>query len=75
LLVAPWIYAHTCGIANGRELERLCGCQDAYRWLCGGLTISYHTLNDFKSCHRSKLDRLFVEIVARLEAVQVNSRG
>src|SRR5262245_61361292 len=33
LLVALWLYAAIDGVGSGRELERLCGCQDAYRWL------------------------------------------
>ena len=36
LLVGLWLYAAVDGVGNGRELDRLCGEQDAYRWLCGG---------------------------------------
>src|SRR5258706_5868364 len=36
LLLALWLYATTDGVGSGRELERLCTENDAYRWICGG---------------------------------------
>lgn len=44
LLVALWRYATANGIGSGRELARLCDAHDAYRWICGGLVVNYHTL-------------------------------
>lgn len=66
LLVALWLYAYTRGVGSGRELARLCDCQDAYRWLCGGVSVSYHTLNDFRVEHAEALDELFTQVVMRL---------
>lgn len=66
LLVALWLYAYTRGVGSGRELDRLCNCQDAYRWLCGGVSLSYHTLNDFRVDHAEALDELFTQVVMRL---------
>ena len=66
LLAALWLYAYTEGVGSGRELERLCGCQDAYRWLCGGITVNHHTLNDFRVDHGEALDELFTQVVMRL---------
>lgn len=66
LLVALWLYAYTRGVGSGRELDRLCGCQDAYRWLCGGVSLTYHTLNDFRVEHAVALDDLFTQVVMRL---------
>jgi transposase len=56
LLVALWLYAATQGIGNGRRLARLCEEHDAYRWLCGGVSVNYHTLNDFRVGHEAALD-------------------
>lgn len=42
LLVALWLYAAVEGLGNGRELARLCGVHDAYRWLCGGFAPAYN---------------------------------
>ncbi len=48
LLVALWLYAAVDGVGNGRKLDRLCREPDAYKWLCGGVSLNYHTLNDFR---------------------------
>jgi len=66
LLVALWLYATMEGIGSGREIARLCECHDAFRWLCGGVPVNYHTLNDFRVGHEKALDDLFTEVVAVL---------
>lgn len=66
ILLALWLYATTDGVGSGRELERLCNESDAYRWLCGGVTVNYHTLNDFRVEHGDKLDQLLVQVLAAL---------
>ena len=37
ILVTLWLYATSEGVASARELARLCGMHDAYRWICGGV--------------------------------------
>jgi transposase len=74
LLVALWLYAYMNGVGNGRELDRLCGRHAAYRWLCGGVAVNYHTLNDFRVSHEAALQRLFTDVLAALlhaDVVQV----
>jgi transposase len=66
LLVALWLYAAIDGIGNGRKLTRLCEEHDAYRWLCGGVNVNYHTLNDFRVSHEKKLDALLTQVLAVL---------
>lgn len=66
LLVALWLYAYLEGTGNGREVARLCGAHDAYRWLCGGVSVNYHTLNDFRVGHAEALDQLFTNVLAVL---------
>jgi transposase len=66
LLTALWLYAAIDGVGNGRELARLCEAHAAYRWLCGGVGVSYHTLNDFRVGHSIALDELFTRVVATL---------
>ena len=75
LLVALWLYAAIEGIGNGRQLTRLCEAHDAYRWLCGGVSVNYHTLNDFRVSHEKKLDALLTQVLAALmhhDVVRVN---
>src|SRR5207244_4449475 len=66
LLMALWLYATSEGIGSARALERLCNSHDAYRWLCGGVSVNYHTLSDFRVGCADLLDRLFAEHLAAL---------
>jgi transposase len=66
LLVALWLYAATQGIGSARELARLCEHPAAYRWLCGGVSVNYHTLSDFRVDHEKALDGLMTEVLAML---------
>jgi len=66
LLLALWLYATSQGVGSARALERLCNSHDAYRWLCGGVSVNYHTLSDFRVDCADLLDRLFSEHLAAL---------
>ena len=66
LLLALWLYATSDGVGSARALERLCESHDAYRWLCGGVSVNYHGLADFRSGHGALLDQLLTENVAML---------
>jgi len=66
LLVALWLYAHSQGVANARELARLCEESDPYRWICGGVRVNYHTLSDFRFGFEEALDGLLTQMLAVL---------
>ena len=66
LLVALWVYATSQGVGSARALARLCEEHVAYRWLCGGVSVNYHTLADFRVGHADVLDRLMSEQLASL---------
>lgn len=66
LLLALWLYATSQGVGSARALERLCSSHDAYRWLCGGVSVNYHGLADFRSGHGELLDRLLTHNIAAL---------
>ena len=68
ILVALWLYATLRGVGSARELNRLCQDHAAYRWICGGVSMNYHTLSDFRTQHVELLDRLLSESVASLMA-------
>ncbi len=71
ILLALWLYATSDGVGSARALERLCAGHDAYRWLCGGVSVNYHGLADFRSGQGALLDRLLTENVAALSAAGV----
>jgi transposase len=68
VLVTLWLYATLRGVGSARELNRLCQYHAAYRWICGGVSMNYHTLSDFRTQHVELLDRLLSESVASLMA-------
>jgi transposase len=71
LLLALWLYATSEGVGSARALALLCASHDAYRWLCGGVSVNYHGLADFRTGHPELLDALLVENVATLSAAGV----
>jgi transposase len=68
ILFALWLYATLRGVGSARELDRLCGQHVAYMWICGGVSMNYHTLSDFRTRHVDVLDQLLTESVASLMA-------
>jgi transposase len=66
ILVALWLFATLQGVGSARALDRLCQEHDAYRWLCGGVSVNYHTLADFRVGHGVFLEGLLTQSVAAL---------
>jgi transposase len=66
LLLALWLFATSQGVGSARALERLCESHDAYRWLCGGVSVNHHLLADFRVGCADQLDRLLREHLAAL---------
>src|SRR6187401_1893145 len=71
LLIALWLFATSEGVGSARALARLCESHDVYRWLCGGVSVNYHGLADFRTAHPELLDRLLSENVASLSVAEV----
>jgi transposase len=66
ILVGLWLYGTCEGIGSARELARLCEEHNAYRWICGGVGVNYHTLSDFRVGHAQALDDLMTQVLAVL---------
>jgi len=66
ILLTLWLYATLRGIGSARELDRRCQEEIAFEWICGGVTVNYHTLADFRVDHVEVLDRLLTNGVAVL---------
>jgi transposase len=66
LLLALWLYATIDGVGSARALDGLCREHLAYEWLCGGVSLNYHTLADFRGQHAQVLDQLLTDSVATL---------
>ncbi len=66
ILMTLWLYATLEGVGSARALDRLCVEHNAYRWICGGVGVNYHSLSDFRVRHVEFLDALLTRSVAAL---------
>ena len=66
ILVALWLWATIDGVGSAREVDRLCERDDAYRWICGGVGVNYHSLADFRTEHEAWLDAQLTRSIAAL---------
>ena len=73
LLLALWLYAVSQKVGSARALARLCENHNAYRWLCGGVSVNYHGLADFRVEHPELIKKLLCQNVAALSVAGVIS--
>ena len=66
ILLALWLYANLDGVNSSRDIETLTEMHDAYKWICGGVNVSYHSISDFRSVHGDQLNELLTQSVAIL---------
>jgi transposase len=69
ILFALWLYAVLRGVGSARELNRRCGQEMGeipFQWICGGVSVNYHTLADFRTEHGELLDEIFTSSIASL---------
>ena len=63
LMVKVWLYAYALQVTSSRRLEQRVREDLAFRYLAGGTTPDYWTLNDFRTRHAQALNDLFVQVV------------
>jgi transposase len=69
IFMTLWLYATLRGVGSARELARRCDpdCGEVpFQWICGEVTVNYHTLADFRTAHGVFLDALLTQSVATL---------
>jgi transposase len=66
ILLSLWVYATSEGEGSAREIARLTKLHDAYRWICGGVDVGYHTLSDFRSGQGEIIGVLITQVLAAL---------
>lgn len=69
ILLSLWLYATIKGVGSARELNRLCVRHLSDQWICGDVSVNYHTLADFRVAHAEFLDRLLTQQIAQLMSV------
>lgn len=71
IMMALWLYATLRGVGSARELDRRCKSEVPFQWLCGDVSVNYHTLADFRTQHVQFLDELLTSSVAVLMQQQL----
>jgi transposase len=66
ILMALWLFATIEGISSGREIDRRCGRDLPYMWICGGVGVNHHSISDFQTAHGELLDQLLTDTIAAL---------
>ncbi len=66
ILLELWVYGTSEGEGSAREIWRLTQVHAAYRWICGGVDVGYHTLSDFRSERGDVVDALITQVLALL---------
>ena len=66
IFLSIWLFATTKGIGSARLIEEYCREHIAFQWLCGGVSVNYHSISDFRSDHEEQLDNLLTQSIAIL---------
>ena len=61
ILLGLWVCATSEGEGSAREIWRLTQRHAAYRWICGGVDVGYHTLSDFRSQRGAAVNALITQ--------------
>ena len=67
ILIVLWLYATSQGVDCAREIAELCVEHLVYIWICGGVSVNYHTISDFRVDYEAKLDALMTQILGHLD--------
>lgn len=66
MLLCLWLYATSEGVGSARQLARLTTAHDAYKWICGGVSVNHDLLADFRVSHEAELDALLTQLLTVL---------
>ena len=66
ILLALWLMATIDSISSARELARRATTDIPYLWLCGGVSVNYHSLSDFRSGHREYFEKVLTDTVTAM---------
>lgn len=66
ILFALWLLATIEGFTSARRLAELTTRDIPYMWICGGVSVNYHRLSDFRVDHGELLERIMVDSIGVL---------
>jgi transposase len=66
ILFALWLFGTLEGVSSARRLAELATRDIPYLWICGGVSVNYHRLSDFRAAHGELLERILTDSIAVL---------
>lgn len=75
LLLKVWLYAYALGVTSARRLEQRVREDLAFRYLAGGATPDFWTLNQFRTRHARALNDLFTQVVELARSLGMGRLG
>lgn len=66
ILFALWLFATIEGESSARRIADLTRRDIPYMWICGGVSVNYHRLADFRSQHGELLESVLTDSIASL---------
>jgi transposase len=66
ILFALWLFATIEGTTSARRIATLTTRDIPYMWICGGVSVNYHRLSDFRTEHSDLLERILTDSIAVL---------
>jgi transposase len=78
ILFALWLFATLEGVSSARRIAELTTRDIPYMWICGGVSVNYHRLSDFRTEHGDLLEQILTDTIAVLlhhDLVDLNMVG
>lgn len=66
ILFALWLFATIEGVTSARRITDLTSRDIPYMWICGGVSVNYHRVADFRAEHGELLQSVLTESIAVL---------
>jgi transposase len=66
ILFGLWLFATLEGKSSARSLAELTRRDIPYMWICGGVSVNYHRLSDFRVEHGDLLERILIDSITVL---------
>jgi transposase len=67
MLFSLWLFATLEGENSGRRIAKLTKRDLAYMWICGGVSVNYHSICDFRTQHSQLLEQILTDSVSILQ--------
>jgi transposase len=68
ILFALWLFATLEGTTSARKIAELSTRDIPYMWICGGVSVNYHRISDFRTDHGDLLERILTDSIAEVRS-------